>query len=279
MTAKQYFDSKGLGYKPVIKEIEVKPEIIDYLQTDYVKQSMKDYQKSNFALWLIALFGETIAEKVLLQYFVGRSKNDNGRACIYWRIDKDGNVRTGKIMCYDPETGKRNKEINPAWVHKAFDPFNFKLCFFGEHLLAEHPNKTVGIVESEKTAIVASIFMPDMVWLATGGNSGCKWREWGVFNVLKDRNVILFPDFGYFNRITEKTCYEEWQDRSKLIIDRMPCNIQVSRVLEDSLEPAERANDYDLADMLIKRDERAGWALNETNGYPVMWDLLKHFAA
>lgn len=42
-------------------------------------------------------------------------------------------------------------------------------CLFGEHLLKKYPNKTVALVESEKTAIICSALMPDYIWLATGG--------------------------------------------------------------------------------------------------------------
>lgn len=281
MTAKQYFESIGKGYKPVLKEIEVKPEVVDFMPVEYVKQSMSGYEKSNFASWLTSLFGETIADKTLLKYLVGRSKNDNGKACIFWRIDKEGKVRTGKIMCYNPETGKRNKDAITTWVHALKNergqhlftqPYNFKLCFFGEHLLDENPEKVIGIVESEKTAVIASIFKPDMVWLATGGNSGCKWREWAVFNVLKDRNVVMFPDFGYFNKKIEKTCFDEWLERAEKIKERMPCNIQVSSILEDSLGAEERANDFDLADLLIKRNDNKGLCLTD-HEYPAIIDL------
>jgi hypothetical protein len=34
-------------------------------------------------------------------------------------------------------------------------------------------NKTIAIVESEKTAIIATHFMSDFVWLAAGGMNGC----------------------------------------------------------------------------------------------------------
>ena len=285
LTAKQYFESKGLGYKPEINEVEIKPEVVDYMQMDIVRQSMKDYTKSNFGLWLSFLFGEDITAAVLSKYFVGRSKSDNNRANIYWRIDQEQKVRTGKIMCYNPETGKRNKDAFTTWVHSQKkangefvfpQPYNYKLCFFGEHLLNEDPGKTVCITESEKAAIVASIFMPDMVWLATGGNSGCKWREWSVFNVLKDRKVILFPDFGYFNKKTERTCYQEWKDRADKIMERMHCSIQVNRLLEDSLTTDDRINDFDLVDFLIKRKDGKGLCLTD-NEYPALIDIYPTF--
>ena len=281
-TVKQYLQENGIAYTPTAKQPEViEPERVDYMPGELILQSLKGFDQSNFALYLTSLFGDDIAIKTLEKYCIGRAKADNGKACIFWNVDKDHNVRTGKAICYNPGTGKRNKEIWPTMVHKAYNKeFNLKLTFFGAHLLDQYPDKTIGLVESEKTAVIASIYMPDMTWLATGGASGCKWREYSVFNVLKNRNVMLFPDFGYFNKKTKKTCYQEWSERALGISERMPCTIKVSRVLEDNLPEEERVNDYDLADLLIKRDNGKGWALTDPisedfPGYPVMWDLYK----
>lgn len=278
-TPKQYSADTGAGFVPLAIKSDQVPEekLIDFIDMEYVEKSMSGFDQTNFAAYLISLFGPDIANDALKKYFVGRSRNDSGKACIFWRIDTSQNVRTGKIMCYNPETGKRNKEINPAWVHTQIQNFNYQLCFFGEHLLSGNRSKTIGIVESEKTAVIASIFLPDMVWIATGGNSGCKWREWSVFKVLKDRDVILFPDFGYFNKKTEKTCFQEWSDRARGIQERMSCNIKVSSVLEDLLPAEERSNDSDLVDLLIKTERPGGLAMTEIPGYPVIWDLKHEF--
>ncbi|MCW3108469.1 MAG: hypothetical protein JWQ09_2975 [Segetibacter sp.] len=283
-TVKQYLKDNGMTYTPpTAKEPEfIEPEKVDLMPGELILQSLRGFEQSNFALYLISLFGHEIATKTLEKYCIGRAKADNGKACIFWNVDNDYKIRTGKIICYNPLTGKRNKDIVPTMVHKTYNKdFNLKLTFFGAHLLDQCPDKTIGLVESEKTAIIASIYMPDMIWLATGGASGCKWREYSVFNVLKDRNIILFPDFGYFNKKTLKTCYQEWTERALSISERMPCTIKVSRVLEDNLSEEERVNDFDLADMLVKRDNGKGWALTdaiseELPGYPVMWDLYKN---
>ena len=275
-TPKQYLTDTGQGYIPtVINKVQTIEALTDFMPMDFVEKSMSGFYETNFAIWLRSLFGVSIANAALKKYLVGRSKNDQGRACIFWRIDKIGKVRTGKIMCYDHLTGRRKKAVFPTWVHsdKKMQPFNFQLCFFGEHLLTLHPEKTIGITESEKSAVVASLFMPDMIWIASGGNSGCKWREWSVFNVLKDRDIILFPDFGYFNKKTGKTCFQEWSDRAKAIQDRMNCNMKVSQVLEDILPAEQRTNDYDLADMLIKTEKPGGLAMAEIQGYPAVWDM------
>ncbi len=272
-TVKQYLSELSLNYyappKQMLQQIVEKP--IDVMPLEYVEGSMNGYNKTNFANWLTTLFRNRIAEKALLKYFVGRSKRDAGKATIFWRIDKDEKVRTGKIMCYNAGTGKRVKEINPSWVHSNLTDFNYQLCFFGEHLLPENDSSIIGIVESEKTAIIASIFMPDIVWLATGGNSGCKWREYAVYKVLKDRQVMLFPDFGYFNKKTQRTCFQEWNERANHIQEKIKCSIKVSRVLEDNVPESERCNDYDLADFLIKKCGETGLAMSD-GGYPVLLD-------
>ena len=70
-------------------------------------------------------------------------------------------------MLYDPETGHRIKEPRSyvTWVHTDlhYEEYNLKQCFFGEHLLSAYPNKSVAIVESEKSALIATHFMPDFV--------------------------------------------------------------------------------------------------------------------
>ncbi|HVX51633.1 MAG TPA: DUF6371 domain-containing protein, partial [Chitinophagaceae bacterium] len=127
----------------------------------------------------------------------------------------------------------------------------FTLCFFGEHLLAQHPNKVVGVVESEKTAVLLSIFIPGMVWLATGGASGCRWTEYQVHKVLQDRTVTFYPDYGYYNRTTQTTCYQEWSRRVQHIQRHMPARLTVSNTLETNLAALPR-EDQDLADVMVR---------------------------
>ena len=64
------------------------------------------------------------------------------------------------------------------WVHSLLkktgtldESWQFTQCLFGEHLLPQHPDKPIALVESEKTAIICSGLMPQYLWLATGGKS------------------------------------------------------------------------------------------------------------
>ena len=42
-------------------------------------------------------------------------------------------------------------------------------CLFGEHLLTRYLERIVALVEAEKTAVIGAGFIPEYVWLATGG--------------------------------------------------------------------------------------------------------------
>ena len=84
-----------------------------------------------------------------LEYNIGTSSRYNGGTTVFWQIDTNNKVRTGKLIKYNPSNGKRIKN-NTNWVHSVLkiSNFNLKQCLFGEHLLNQFPNKTIGIVES-----------------------------------------------------------------------------------------------------------------------------------
>ena len=170
------------------------------------------------------------------------------QAIIFLQIDKAGQCRTGKIMQYNPATGHRIKDPNKPgrinWLHsilkrrKQLSP-NWQLtqCLFGEHLLPQHPDKTVALVESEKTAIICSAMMPQYLWLATGGKSGLTAERLAS---LKGRKIIVFPDIDAF---------KDWQQK---IFTLPHLDIRISRLLDDNATPADRAAHIDLADWILK---------------------------
>lgn len=284
---REYFKSAGIASPTLatVPNLSINPEPerpVDYLPLELVERSMAYFRQSNFARFIVDTFGKVSGEGILLQYLIGGSLIPDGEGQktgnIFWRIDAAGNVRTGKIMYYNAETGKRRKECNPTWVHsirreggeRLYPDFNYHLCFFGEHLIAEHPEKKIGICESEKTAVIASYFMPQYTWIATGGASGCKWREYAVYKVLEGRTVVLFPDFGFYNKKSGKTCFQEWQDRAAAITEKFNCQITVSRILENILK--DRSTDSDLADVLLRVDRTKPYS------YPLGAHKLKQYS-
>jgi hypothetical protein len=57
-------------------------------------------------------------------------------------------------------------------------------------------------VESEKTAITMSLFLPDYLWIATGSKANFK-KE--LLEPIKGFNIIVYPD---------KSEYEEWNTKA-----------------------------------------------------------------
>ena len=113
-------------------------------------------------------------------------------------------------------------------------------CFFGEHLLTDKTTtKTIAIVESEKTAIIATHFISDFVWLATGGMNGCFNKD--TVEVLSGREVVLVPDLG---------ATDKW--KSKLPLLQSICKqVLVSSILEDNATDEQKTNGLDIADFLL----------------------------
>jgi hypothetical protein len=205
------------------------------------KESRKDYDGNFLIKYLIRKFGVESTVKLIERYHIGTSNEPWKNATIFWQIDEGGNIRTGKIMLYNSGTGKRKKQpFNYiSWIHKRLQiaGFEVKQCFFGQHLLRGN-NMPVAIVESEKTAIIASCYLPQFIWLAVGGKGNLSLDR---ISILKGRNVTLFPDLNAF---------EGWSLKSKEF--SQISRIAVSDLLEVNATPKERILGLDLADYLLR---------------------------
>ena len=176
-------------------------------------------------------------------YRVGTSKHWHG-SCVFWQSDINGCVRTGKVMLYDADNGKRVKHPfnHVTWVHSLLKlpDFNLRQCFFGEHLLPMNRSKPVAIVESEKTALVAAYYLPEYVWLASGGKNGCFNAD--ALRVLRGRQVILYPDIG---------ATDQWRHKLSLLRD-LGIEASIFNYLEEVATDDERTAGLDIADYLLQ---------------------------
>lgn len=216
-----------------------------YIDGRVMSASFQQYEINPLFKFLVKTFGQAETQRLFSLYNVGTSKKWGG-AAVFWQVDVQGRVRTGKIMRYDAASGHRIKVPHSyvTWVHSelGLSDYNLRQCFFGERLLYTFPEKTVAIVESEKTAIIASHFMPEYVWIATGGKNGCFNTE--AVQVLKGRSVILVPDLG---------AMDNW--RSKLPILNAICKrVTMSRVIEDMATDEQREQGLDIADFLLMEE-------------------------
>jgi hypothetical protein len=201
--------NSSVVYTPYISEKVVTPSFHSF---DLIEKSSKKYDTNKLILFLSIYFSEVQILNVITKYNIGTSKHWDG-ATLFWQIDQQKNVCAGKVILFNEITGKRVKEPYPHinWIHKITKQTDFKLqqSLFGLHLVAKQlqPSskrlqQTIAIVESEKTAIIMSLFLPEYIWLATGSKQNFKYD---LLQPLRNEKIIVFPDKGEF---------EDWNIKS-----------------------------------------------------------------
>lgn len=257
----------------------VKP--ISLPEIDYLPSSLlvadTHRSKNNLFRFMAKEFGNVEANRVFDAYHVGTSrhwKNNDGLATTFPQIDEKGRLCQLKVMAYNPNTGKRMKKQDQAelWSDKAqmyvtdnrpMDKIwfagktllknyeaNLQQTFFGCHLIKDASR--VGIVESEKSALICSILMPEITWIATGGCNGCKWTELTVFQPLSGKRVVLYPDSGMFAK---------WEDKAAILRSN-GVDVTVSRACEGL------PDNWDVADVLLReRHAKKGMTIGEIMAY------------
>ena len=166
------------------------PKVYKYplIESGHLEASLSNYENNNFVKFLRKIFGSNTAKELIDEYIIGTY----GEATIFWQVDHNMNIRTGEIMDYNPDTGKRQGV--PKWVHMELKQ-GFKSCLFGLHLISE-TDRPIAIVESAKTAIIMCFLLPNYIWLATGGKSGLNKEK---MKHIINKKIVLFPDQGSDN--------------------------------------------------------------------------------
>lgn len=242
----------------------------------HLKESLGKDTENPFIRYLFNLFPdcEDEIQKTVKKYFVGFF---NKLTC-FWQIDYKGRIRKGKLLRYDPVSGKRQTvyswtekneksgesetvEIKTYWVHKILqkrkqlsEDINLTNCFFGEHLLRLEKNKTIAIVESEKTAVLCALCFPQYLWLSVGAQSHLTVRR---MKVLAGRNVIFYPDADAFPL---------WRDKAEEA-RRIGINAKVSTFIETLTSAEEKINGFDLADYIHREQSEINRFNNLADSY------------
>ena len=218
------------------------------IRKEYVTRSLDRNLQSDFVSYLKTLVAEDdrIVD-VVNAYQLGVTKDGH---VIYWYIDKDDVVRMGKVMAYKSD-GHRNKLITPLSIPKELSKrgkvsadYSIKQTLFGEHFLGYPPNKNkaICIVESEKSAVICSMCIPGVLWMATG--SRCNLQEERL-SAIKERHAILFPD-------TDKDgeTYSQWYQRT-MELNAKGWHLKICDYLEQIATIEQRKVKIDIADLLI----------------------------
>ena len=231
-TPRMYFERTGhfpeVNKEKIILQAKIitKPSVI---YKEIMINTLRNYQQNNFARGLYTYFPKSVVNQTLIKYNVGTANNNK---TVFWQVDRSGKVRTGKIILYNSNGLKRTSIIN--WVHSklGLKDFNLKQVFFGTHLLND-TSKTIAITEGEKNAIFGALYLPQYIWIATGGINLLNVQKLSFF---KGYNVILFPDKG--------KAYQLWSNMAKAV----DFPVRVNEILEHTNLP----EGSDIADVIME---------------------------
>lgn len=215
------------------------PENILKASLEPKKTIQQRAQGNSFLKFLLDQFGPDAAERLADFYLIGTAKAYKGSP-IFWQIDHHHETRSGKVIQYNSNTGKRCDAMN--WVHHLHpeidgNSFTLKQCLFGSHLIPDSSGP-FGIVEAEKTAVIASLYLPHITWLAAGNKTGLSAEK---LNPLGKAEIILFPD---------ADAQQEWQKKADELSSQFP-GLTVSDMVYQAAQNRNLDKGTDLADILL----------------------------
>jgi hypothetical protein len=189
-----------------------------YHNTD-ILPTYAELTSNHFVAYLAGLPGwdRKTAEFAAKQYLLGTAqKGAFAGSPIFWRFTEQAKLCPSKIMRYSKE-GKRVKTppfLTWTKLKKDYAPLANPPHFYGLQRLGADKSVPVALVESEKTAIIASMYLPEFTWIATGGDSYFSANVNEVsknrMTPLKGRNVVLFPDLDKMS---------SWQKKAQIWAD------------------------------------------------------------
>lgn len=158
---------------------------IVYIDFELVTKFETKKRENALLVYMRGVYGDTKTSIAKELYHMGTSKKGGA---VFWKINKNYKVQKAKV-CFYKKNGKRTKYFKSPFLNKD----GYVDCLFGEHLIDQKENleKTIVLVESEKTAIICSIMLPNYVWLAYGGINGLTNDK---ASALVGKSVVIVPD-------------------------------------------------------------------------------------
>lgn len=213
-----------------------------YIDYSVVEQSQEIIHDDPFFKYAEAVIGDSEKAHAHLKSMGVGSRNGY---TTFWMIDEYGRVCLPKGMKYDVD-GHRTKDVAKEKDYNAANSY-YKALFNASSITED---KTVILVESEKSAVMAQYFFPEYTWVSCGGASGLSYD---VAFPLKGKNVILLYDADEAGRIGA-------QKAEELLKDKLNCRVQNVEITP------ERVDGYDIADALSEFSKEDG-IIKEISGY------------
>ena len=244
---KDYFKNTNQEYKFYVTTNSILNKVPSFHNEKELIETLAYYNENNFVQFLISKFDIHEVEKTVFDYKIGTTNYWN-YGTVFWQVDSKNAIRGGKVIIYN-KSGKRTKYIN--WIHSLkiksneINSFNLNQCFFGEHLI-NTSNKTIAIVESEKTACIMSILFKKYLWLAAGSLNGLNELK---MEVLRNRKIILYPDLGVSG--LNGSPFSIWKSKCESLKIK-GFDIEISDLLELKGTTEDRKNGFDIADYFLE---------------------------
>ena len=187
---------------------------------------------------MLTTFGFTEAQmhRASERFHLGRSKSGK---TIYWMIDELG-------ICHDGHLGDSWVSTMLKSRYPECAPYiQITHCLFGLHQISEEMDnsKPIGIVESERSAVLLSELFPELLWLAYSYGSNCTVDK---FEPLQGHKITFYP-----RTDPNQECYLSFLELADQVKRTYNIDINVSSFLEDNATDDQKSKDIDLVDYLI----------------------------
>ena len=191
----------NVPFVPISRPAIVYTPTYNFIELTIIKRLQG--QRNTFIDFLLTLFEQPKVAAAVERYCIG---GDSMCRTIFPNIDQEGRCVGGAVIPY-LANGHRDKSKGASNIHAELKrkdkthPTQADQVLFGSHLLRLYPSASVGVVESQKSAVILSIIYPEIVWVATAGMTNFNER---LLAPIYDRNVVAYPDVNGVKVWTER---------------------------------------------------------------------------
>ncbi len=167
------------------------------IELEEVARREEKAEQSALFNFLCRLFPSDEVARVFHLYRVGATTEFKtaapALASAFPYLNASGDCVDIHLMPYDQDGHRWKSGYNQNWLMAKRKQSDRRApwCLFGEHLLRLNPSAPVGVVESEKTALIAALAAPGYVWTATASLQNLNPRRCAG---IRNRDIYIFPD-------------------------------------------------------------------------------------
>ena len=212
-------ESQALHWTREVKEKAVTK--VRYVSREVLEAARRyDLEKCPLFRWMCTMFPVEQVREAWKKYNVTTDGKGNA---VFWYVDQNGNILYDKRIAFR-EDGHRRKDFFPGREYRVGDGYSAR-CYFGACIPDD--GRKAFICESEKTALLASLFYGGRRFLATGGKGNL--REIGP-------NEMLVPDMDARAEWEEKGEVWPWWEKWGIPMERIPEHADIGDMIESKMK-------------------------------------------